>query len=178
MKRRQLALRFAIACCFWVAAGPAVAQSRADTGKKELERKAPPGTIAACPLITRSDVQKATGRDPYSDPAPAGQGGWICNVGTAELKVYAGAKSTEAWESTLRNFKADKEPRVPAPAFGPGAYFIFLKARNAHVSSSAILVAKKGDHTVVLSVDAPDKQPAEAARPAAESLMKTVLGRM
>jgi hypothetical protein len=99
-------------------------------------------------------------------------------VGTAELKVYAGAKSTEAWESTLRNFKADKEPRVPAPAFGPGAYFIFLKARNAHVSSSAMLVAKKADHTVVLSVDAPDKQPAEAARAAAESLMKTVLGRM
>ena len=166
----------ALALCLPLVAS--IAQTKLEQAQKELTRNVPAGSLQACSLITRADVQKATGRDPYSDPEPAGQGGWICNVGTAELKVYSGPKSAEAWESTLKGFKKDKEPRTPAPGFGEGAYFIFLKPASQFVSESAILVAKSGNHTLVLSVDAPKGKPADSARPAAESLMKMVMARV
>ena len=157
---------------------PATAQTKLEQAQRELTRTVPAGTLQACSLITRADVTKATGSDPLDNPVAAGQGGWICNVGSVELKVYSGPKSTDAWESTLRGFKKDKEPRTPAPGFGDGAYFLFLKRDNKHVGDSAILVAKSGNHTLVLSLDAAVGKPAESMRPAAESLMKLVLARM
>ena len=72
---------------------PAAAQTPREQAGKELARKVPAGSVQACSLLTRADVKKATGRDPYVDPEPAGQGGWICNVGIGELKVYSGPKS-------------------------------------------------------------------------------------
>ena len=163
---------------FCAALEPVAAQSsRAEAGMKELDRKAPAGT-KACSLITRADVTRATGQDPYQDPEPYGQGGWICNVGTAELKVYSGPKAMQAWESTLKSFKADKEPRTPAPAFGPGAYLMYIHGEKRSAPNVALLVAKKGEQTLVLSVDARSGKPAESARPAVEALMKAVLSRL
>src|SRR6476646_3370720 len=88
---------------------PATAQTPRAQSEKELSRKAPVDGVQACSLITRADVSKATGRDPFVDPEPAGQGGWICNVGVGELKVYSGAQSWETWESPLKSFTLDQE---------------------------------------------------------------------
>ena len=94
----------------------AAAQSPSEQAKKALAQKVPAGSVQACSLITRADVTKATGLDPFVDPEPAGQGGWICNVGIGELKVYSGPKSWEAWESTLKGFRrqgaANAGPRL------------------------------------------------------------------
>jgi len=157
---------------------PAAAQTGRAQAEKELARDMPAATVPACSLITRADVKKATGRDPYVDPESAGQGGWICNVGTGELKVYSGPKSWEAWESTLKGFKQDKEPQTPAPGFGERAYFFYPKAANQHQGSVAFLVAKSGNHTLALSLDSPEGKPAESMRPALEALMKTILARL
>lgn len=157
---------------------PAAAQLPREQAAKELARKVPAGSVQACTLITREDVKKATGRDPYTDPEPAGQGGWICNVGVGELKVYSGPRSWEAWESTLKGFKKDKEPQVPAPGFGERAYFMYLKGENAYQSDPAFMVVKTGERTLALSLDAPKGKPAESMRPALESLMKTILARL
>ena len=157
---------------------PATAQLPRAQAEKELARPVPAGSVQACSLITRADVTKATGRDPYVDPEPAGQGGWICNVGVGELKVYSGPKAWEAWESTLRNFKKDKEPQVPVSGFGERAYFLYAKAQNKHQSNVGFLVAKSGNHTLALSLDAAEGKPAESTRPALEALMRTVLDRL
>lgn len=157
---------------------PAMAQTPRQQAEKDLARKAPAGSVQACSLITRADVKKATGRDPYVDPEPAGQGGWICNVGIGELKVYSGPKSWETWESTLKGFKKDKEPQTPAPGFGERAYFLYPKPDNEYQGNVAFLVAKSGNYTLALSVDAPKGKPAEAMRPALESLMKSILARL
>lgn len=170
--------RAALFLAFWVAAAPAVAQTRREDGEKELKRKVPADSLQACSLITRAEVEKATGRDPYVDPESAGQGGWICNVGSGELKVYSGPKSWDAWESTLKAFKKDKEPKTPARDFGERAYFLYPKPDNEYQGNVAILVVKAGNHTVVLSLDAPSGKPAESMRPALESLMKSILGRL
>jgi len=157
---------------------PAMAQTPREQAEKELARKVPASSVQACSLITRADVNKATGEDPFVDPEPAGQGGWICNVGTGELKVYSGPKSWEAWESTLKSFKQDKEAQTPAPGFGERAYFFYPKPDNKYQGHVAFLVAKSGNYTLALSLDAREGQPAESMRPALESLMKTIFARL
>ena len=161
-----------------VAMVPAAAQTARQQAEKELARATPAGSVQACSLITRAEVKKATGRDPYVDPEPAGQGGWICNVGVGELKVYSGPRSWEAWESTLKGFKKENEPQTPAPGFGERAYFIYPKPDNKFQSNVAFLVAKSGNHTLALSLDAAEGKPAETMRPALESLMKVILSRL
>ena len=161
-----------------VALVPAAAQTARQQAEKELARKTPAGSVQACSLITRAEVKKATGRDPYVDPEPAGQGGWICNVGVGELKVYSGPRSWEAWESTLKGFKKENEPQTPVAGFGERAYFIYPKPDNKFQSNVAFLVAKSGNHTLALSLDAAEGKPAESMRPALESLMKVVLSRL
>jgi hypothetical protein len=168
----------ALLLALWLVPAVVEAQTPRQQAEKELERKAPNAGVEACSLITRADVKTATGRDPFVDPEPAGQGGWICNVGTGELKVYSGPKSWEAWESTLKGFKIDKEPRTPAPGFGEQAYFLYPKPANKHQSNVAVLVTKSGNHTLALSLDASDGKPAESMRPALESLMKKILLRL
>jgi hypothetical protein len=175
MKHRSLKV-FSLWLC--VALVPAAAQTARQQAEKELARTTPAGSVQACSLITRAEVKKATGRDPYVDPEPAGQGGWICNVGVGELKVYSGPRSWEAWESTLKGFKKENEPQTPASGFGERAYFIYPKPDNKSQSNVAFLVAKSGNHTLALSLDAAEGKPAESMRPALESLMKVVLSRL
>ena len=168
----------ALSLVLFLALVPAVAQTPREQAEKELARKVPTGSVQACSLITRADVKKATGRDPYVDPEPAGQGGWICNVGFAVLRVYSGPKSWEQWEFTLKGYKKDKEPRTPAPSFGEHAYFLYPKPDNEYQGDAAVLVAKSGNHTLALSLIAPKGKPAESMRPALESLMKLILARL
>ena len=156
----------------------AAAQTPRVQAEKELVRKLAAGNLQACSLITRADVAKATGRDPLVDPEPSGQGGWICNVGSGELKVYSGPKSWDAWESTLKGFKKDKEPQTPAPGFGERAYFLYPKPDNEYQGTVAFLVAKAGNYTLALSLDVPKGKPAESMRPALEKLMKAILARL
>ena len=170
--------RTVLPLALWMAFVPAAAQTPREQAQKELARKVPAGSVQACSLITRADVTKATGRNPYVDPEPAGQGGWICNVGIGELKVYSGPRSWEAWESTLKGFKKDKEPEYAGPGFGERAYFLYPKPDNQDQGNIAFLVVKSGSHTLALSLDAPKDKPAESMRPALESLMKTILARL
>lgn len=157
---------------------PAAAQTPREQAEKELAKKVPEGSVKACSLITRAEVKKATGLDPYVDPEPFGQGGWICNIGIGELKVYSGPTSWEAWESTLKGFKKDKEPQTAAPGFGARAYYFYPKPDNEYQGNVAFMVAKSGNHTLALSLDAPKGKPAESMRPALESLMKAILARL
>lgn len=170
--------RYVVPLALCLALVPTAAQTPRAQAEKELARTTPAGSVQACSLITRADVTKATGRDPLVDTESAGQGGWICNVGVGELKVYSGPKSWDAWESTLKGFKKDKEPQIPASGFGDRAYFLYLKPENPYQGSVAFLVARTGNYTLALSLDAPNGKPPESMRPALESLMKLVLGRL
>lgn len=161
-----------------LASVPAAAQTPIEQAEKELARDVPAGSVPACSLITLADVVEATGQDPFVEPEPAGHGGWICNFGTGELKVYTGPTSWEAWESTLKGFKKDEEPRTPAPGFGEQAYFLYPTPDNAYQGNVAFLVVKSGNHTLALSLDAPEGKPAESMNPALEALMTTLLTRL
>ena len=168
----------ALATALFVVVPAAIAQTPRAQAEDELARKVPTGGVPACSLITRAEVKKTTGRDPLVNPEPAGQGGWICNFGIGELKVYSGPGSWEAWESTLKSFKKDKEPKTPAPEFGERAHFLYPKADNKYQGDVAFLIAQSGSHTLALSLDAPEGASAQSVRPALESLMKSILARL
>ena len=179
MKNRISILSWAVLLLLlWLVPTAVESQTQRQQAENELKRAAPNAGLEACSLITRADVKAATGRDPFVDPESAGQGGWMCNVGIGELKVYSGPKASETWESTLKSFKMDKEPRTPAPGFGEQSYFLYPKPAKKSQGNVAVLVAKSSKHTLVLSLDAPDGKPAESMRPALESLMKTILARL
>jgi hypothetical protein len=145
--------------------------------EKLLERKVPANSVQAYSLITRTDIEMI-GLKKYSDPESYGQGGRICDISVGQLIMYSGPKSWEDWESTLKDFKKDKEPRTPAPAFGERAYFLYPKPDNQYQDRGGFLVAKKGNHTVAVSLNAAEGKPAESVRPALESLMKVILARL
>ena len=168
----------AMLLALWMIPAGVEADTSRQQAEKELGRTAPNAGLEACSLITRADVKHATGRDPFVDPESAGQGGWMCNVGIGELKVYAGAKSWETWESTLKTFKMDKEPRTPVRGFGDQAYVFYPKPANEYQGNVAVLVTKSRNYTLVLSLDAPNGKPADSMRPALESLIKTILARL
>lgn len=170
--------RSALSFALCLAVVSAAAQTPRAQAEKEMTKKVPAGNVQACALITRADITKVTGRDPLVDPEPSGQGGWICNVGSGELKLYSGPKSWDAWESTLKSFKKDKEPQTPVSGFGERAYFLYPKLDNADQGAVAFLITKAGNYTLALSLDAPKGKSAESMRPALESLMKTILGRL
>lgn len=179
MKNRQNS--FAIAALpltMCLAFLPAVAQTPRQHAERELAREVPTGSVEACSLITRDEIEKATGPDPFMDLESAGQGGWICNFVSGELKVYSGPESWEAWQSTLKGFKKEKEPTTPAPNFGERAYFLYLKPDNAYQDHVDFLVVESDNHTIVLSLDVPQGKPADSMRPALQSLMTTILSRL
>jgi hypothetical protein len=139
-----------------------------------------PGAAAgpsACSLLTRADVEKATGRNAMVD-AESSAGGTICHYGTAQLIVRTGPKSWESLEDTLKAFKHDKEPRQAVSGFGDRAYMMFPTPANKYQDDVALLVTQVGAHTLALTVDAPDGKRPQDMRPAVESLMRTALSRL
>jgi len=178
MQRAPLSGRLALASVGLALALCAAAQTPRQQAEKELSRKMPAGTFQACSLVTRADVRKAIGRDPYVDPEPFGNNGWICNIGVGEIKLYSGPNSWEQWEATLKGFSKENDPKTPAPGFGQRAYFLYPKPDNKFQGSYAFLVAQQRAHTVAVSLEAPEGRPSESMRPALEALMKTILERL
>ena len=165
---------------FVLASGGTFAQATMQQGRAAGEQalrdmnKQQSAGVSACSLITRADVKKATGSDPMADPDSSGSN-WVCNVGTAELKLY---RSWDGWEQLLRTYKKDKEPRVPAPAFGDRAHFLVWKTEPRRTDPVLYLAAQSGGHVLVLSLDVPDGKSPEAMKPVLEVLMRTALARL
>jgi hypothetical protein len=134
--------------------------------------------VQACALVTRAEIKKAVGRDSYQEPEPFGNGGWLCNIGIGEVKLYSGPTSWEQWESTLKGFKKENEPKTTLQGLGERAYILYPKPDNKDQDIVAILVAKSGNHTIALSLNAPSGKPPESMRPGMESLMKSMLSKL
>jgi hypothetical protein len=169
-----LTASFLLAC---FAAGAASAQTPRQQAEKELARKMPGANVQACALVTRADVKKAV-RDPYVDPEPFGNGGWVCNIGVGEIKLYSGPKSWEQWESTMKNFNKQNDPTIPVSGLGERAYFFFPRRDDPNQPNWAFLVVQSGNHTIALSLDVPTGKTADSMRPGLEALMRTMLARL
>ena len=171
-------LLFALLLPFMLSPADAAAQTPRQQAEKELARKMPDAKVKACALVSRADVQKAAGREVYQEPESDGDAGWLCNIGIGEVKLYSGPKSWEQWESTLKAFKKENEPKTTIQGLGERAYILYPKPDNEYQGNIAILVAKSGNHTIALSLEAPKGKSPESMRAGMEGLMKTMLAKL
>jgi hypothetical protein len=184
--RAILALTAAVALC-----GAAHAQSGGMTHKEtvkkanqmidESKKMKGDGGPPACSLITRADVTKARGRDPYVDGEQMPfAGGSLCELGGVQLMVFNGPDSMKRFEQLLVSFKQDKQPRKNVNGFGDRAFTLVSNPTNSYQreNPSAFLVAQRGPVTLALSAEAGTGKPVETTEPVLSSLMKTVLARL
>ena len=164
-----------------IATGTTTAALGATTPDPEKRAQA----INTCSWFTLADIERMTGQKSLVTEAGdltslAGGAGSACtwvDLG-AQIVLFTGAKSDELFENFLKNFKKDKEVRRAISGLGEGAYIMFPKPRNQYEDRVALVVVKKGSHTVGVSVSAPDGKTQESMEPAAVAFTKAVLAKI
>jgi hypothetical protein len=161
---------------------------REDAAVRVIElamRTAPAGKSAAsfdaCQLATNAEVSQIAEENPkfakYWSAPEASIGGAHCDYDGGSIRVYQGKASAAALESTLKAFKADKQPRVPVPGIGDKAFFMIPMPDNKY-NRLGLLAVYAGPRVVQLTLDAQGDEPIEATKPRLERLARLVLPRL
>jgi hypothetical protein len=161
---------------------------REDAAVRVLElgiRTAPSNTAAssfdACLLATNAEVGQVAEEKPefakYWEAPAASLGGAHCDYGGGSIRVYQGKAPAAALETTLKNFKADKQPRVPVAGLGDKAFFMIPLPDNKY-NRLGLLAVYAGPRVLQLTLDAHGDEPIEATRPRLERLARLVLPRL
>src|SRR5690349_12218578 len=82
----------------------------------------------ACSLLTNAEVTKITGRRLYDDPDETTlAGGSACTYGGGEAQIilFSGGNSEERFNSFLKGFGKENEPKQPVSGIGDSAYVIY-----------------------------------------------------
>jgi hypothetical protein len=149
-------------------------------------RAVPAGTAAAtpfdaCMLATNAEVGEIAGEKPemvkFWDPPTTSLGGTHCDYGDGSIRVYMGKDPAAALESSLRAFKADKQPRVPVGGIGSKAFFM-IPIPGDKYNRLGLLAVYTGSRVLQLTLDAQGEEPIEATKPRLERLAKLVLPRV
>jgi hypothetical protein len=150
-----------------------------------LAAQSPAGSAAApgpdaCALATNAEVKEVSGADPrftrfWQEPEPLGSS--RCEYSGGSLEVYRGRTAPADFEGTLKNFKVDKEPRVPVQGIGDRAFFMIPKPGDEY-QRIGLLAVYAGPRVVVLTLEANKDEPLDATRPRLERFAKLVLPRI
>lgn len=139
------------------------------------------GAVEACSLLTKAEVEKATGRRFRGGPESLEfAGASVCAYGDGEAQIilYSGAGSGERLDALIRNFGNGNEQRHPVPGVGDGAYIIYPTPQNQYQDKAAAVVARAGRHALGITLAAEGSQPAEAARPGVVELAKAAAAKL
>ena len=140
------------------------------------------GTVGACSLLTKAEVERAAGRRFHDDPEPMGLagGGSVCAYGTgkAQIILFSGERSGERLDALIKNFGHENAQRHPVPGIGDGAYVIYPRPRNQYEDRVAFIVVRAGRHALGISLAADGSKPAEAAQPDLVELAKAVVAKL
>ena len=148
-------------------------------------RSAPAGkaaaTFDACQLATNAEVSQMAEEKPemakyWSAPATA-MGGTHCDYDGGSIQVFYGKAPAQDLEAMLKNFKADKQPRVPVAGLGDKAFFMIPMPDNKY-NRLGLLAVYAGPRVLQITLDAQGDEPIDATRPRLERLAKLVLPRL
>jgi hypothetical protein len=137
-------------------------------------------TPAACSLLSNADVEKVTGRHLYTDPdqTSLADAGSACTFDIAQVILFSGDRSEERWTAYVRRWGHGDEPRLPVSGVGDRAYVFYPKPRDQYEGVHAVVVVRVGQHTIGVSVEAEEGQPAESVRPQAIALARMVAAKL
>jgi hypothetical protein len=151
-------------------AGPAV--SSAVGGKTVLD---------ACTLATNAEMGQIAEEKAefvkYWDAPTASYGGSHCDYGSGSIRVYQGKAPAADFESTLKAFKADRQPRVAVPGIGDKAFFMIPMPEDKY-NRLGLLAVYTGPRVFQFILDAKGDEPITATRPRLERLAGLVLPRL
>jgi hypothetical protein len=138
-----------------------------------------------CSLFTRAEIEKFAGQkmlvpedgDVTSLAGGAGSACTWAGIG-AQIIVFNGANSGELFDNYVKIWKLQNLTKHPVPEVGPGAYVMFPKPRDKYEDAVAVVVARKGDRTLGISLAAPEGKTQESMQPAVIEFAKAVLARL
>jgi hypothetical protein len=138
-------------------------------------------SLDACTLATNAEFSQIAEERPeiakYWSAPTASFGGAHCDYDGGSIRLYRGKSAAAALESTLKSFKADKEPRVSVSGIGDKAFFT-IPYPNDKYKRLGLLVAYAGPDVLQLTLDAQGDEPVDATRPRLERLARLVVPRL
>jgi hypothetical protein len=137
--------------------------------------------LDACALATNAEVSEIAEERPeiakfWSAPT-ASFGGAHCDYDGGSIRVYQGKAPAADFEATLKNFKADKEPRVPVQGIGDKAFFMIPQPYDKY-NRLGLLAVYAGPRVVQLTLEANGNERITETQPRLERLAKLVLPRL
>jgi hypothetical protein len=137
--------------------------------------------LQACALVSKADFERITARTTYFEPEQmslAGGAGSLCEFESGQLWLYPGDKSGALWESVVKGFGNQDDPRTPVEGLGDRAYSFSPTPRNEYQDTGIFIVVTQGDTTLVASVMTVGDEPVESVRPLALELARFVLAKL
>jgi hypothetical protein len=172
------AIAIAIAVLTLTALDPAAAQSNSEIARRLIEK--PSSAVLACKLLSNDEVVKLTGRKSYTPPegVQLRDGGSSCTWDSGvNINLFSGPKSAEQHEAMVKAFKQDKTPRQAVSGLGDSAYATAWMG-NKYQGNHAVLVVRKGVHTIGISLEAQGGQTPQSVQPTLMTVAKAALARL
>jgi hypothetical protein len=118
-------------------------------------------------LLTKEEF--AQGKPTYSDPGLAGSS---CSYEDGVIYYYSGPNAQAPWESILAKLGEGGSEKVAVEGIGDSAYAFYAPAPNKYVGAHTVIGFSKGEHRVVLAVEADDGQPGQSVHDKAVTLAR------
>ncbi len=152
-----------------------------DVAIRQAPAEKPAASFDACMLATNAEVSEIAEEKPelakfWSAPV-ASFGGVHCDYDGGSIRVYQGKAPAAAFDATLKNFKGDKQTRVPVAGLGDKAFFMIPMPDNKY-NRLGLLAVYAGPRVLQLTLDAHGDEPIDATRPRLERLARLVLPRL
>jgi hypothetical protein len=160
------------------AASTVLAQSNSEVARKLIDKQS--NAVAACSLLSNDEVVKLTGRKSYTPPegVQLRDGGSSCTWDSGvNINLFSGPRSAEQHEALLKAFKQDKTPRQPVAGIGDSA-FATAWMGNRYQGNHAVLVVRKGAHTMGISLEAQGTETPQTVQPKLTTVAKAALARL
>ena len=130
-------------------------------------------SIEPCSLLTKEEF--AQGGPTYSDPGAMGSS---CSYEDGVVYVFSGPNAQAALDSLLPELGYEESGKVLVEGVGDSAFAFYAKAPNQYVGAHAVVVFSRGEHRVVLGVEAEDGQPGESVHDRAVALARLAAERL
>jgi hypothetical protein len=156
----------------------ATAETNSEIARRLIDK--PSNAVTACALLSNDEVVKMTGRRSYSKPegVQLKDGGSSCTWDSGvNINLFTGPKSADQHEALLKAFKQDKTPRQNVSGLGDSAYSTAWMG-NQYQGNHAVLVIRKGTHTMGISLEAQGTETPQSVQPKLMTVAKAALARL
>jgi hypothetical protein len=156
----------------------ALAQTNSDVARRLIEK--PSDAVPACTLLSNDEAVKLTGRRSYVKPegVQLKSGGSSCTWDSGvNVNLFSGPQSARQHEELMKAFKADKTPRQAVAGIGDSAFVTHMML-GKYQGNHALLVVRKGEHTMGMSLEAKGPETPQSVEPKLMTLAKAALAKL